>query len=329
MPMQRMKRQRAKRQAGFTLIELVVSLGIGLFLVTGTVSVFIQNNRSAAQDEEISRVLENGRYVMRFLSRELAMAGFWGKFLDVETTTNHASVSIGQDCGNGVDPWAMDLGAIQFLDNSSAATVAATFDCISSADVVPGTDLLAVKRMADRSTADAGIVNNVIYMRTNGDTATMFTGGGAATPPVLTGTETNWTYLPQVYYIRDYAVNASDGIPTLCRVYMDANFPANMTTEVLVDGVENLQIEFGVDDDDDYIANYYTTAPTAAEMADAVSARIYVLVVSVNEIPDYTNDKTYSLGSTTVNAANDGFYRRVFSTTVILRNPSKLIGIDS
>ena len=117
--------QRITRQKGLTLIELMVSLGIGLFLVTGTVSVFIQNNRSAVQDEEISRVLENGRYLMRFMSRELAMAGFWGKFLDVETTTTHASVSIGQDCGNAVDPWAMDLDAIQFLNNASAATVAA------------------------------------------------------------------------------------------------------------------------------------------------------------------------------------------------------------
>ena len=311
------------------MVELLVSLGIGLFLVTGTVTVFIQNNRSSVQDEEISRVLENGRYVMRFLSRELAMAGFWGKFLDVETTTNHASISIGQDCGNGVDPWAMNLDAIQFLDNSTAATVAATFACIPSADVLAGTDLLAVKRVADSNTADVGIVNNTIYMRTNGVAAVMFHGGGADTPPVLTGTEINWSYLPQIYYIRDYAVTAADGIPTLCRVYLDNSTPSNMTSEVLLDGVENLQIEFGVDDDDDFIADYYTAAPTAAEIADAVAVRIYVLVVSVNEVPNYTNDKTYTLGSTTVNAANDGFYRRVFNTTVVLRNPSKLIGLDS
>lgn len=324
-----MTMHRIKQEAGFTLIELMVSLGIGLFLVSGTISVFIQNNRSVAQDEEISRVLENGRYVMRLMSRELAMAGFWGKFLDVGTTTNHASISIGQDCGNGADPWAMDLDAIQFMNNSSAATVAATFACISSLDVVAGTDLLAVKRVADRSTSDGGIVNNTIYMRTNGDAAAMFFGGAADTPPVLSGSETNWTYLPQIYYIRDYAVTASDGIPTLCRIYLDNSSPANMTTEVLVDGVENLQIEFGVDEDDDFIANYYTAAPTAAEIADAVSARIYVLAVSVNEIPEYNNDKTYALGSTTVNAANDGFYRRVFSTTVVLRNPTNLIALDS
>ena len=60
-------------------------------MVAGVVLVFVQNNRSATQDEELARVLENGRFVMRVLTRELAMSNFWGKFLDIETTTNHAS----------------------------------------------------------------------------------------------------------------------------------------------------------------------------------------------------------------------------------------------
>ena len=266
---------------------------------------------------------------MRFLSRELAMSGFWGTFLDVETTTNHASVSVGQDCGNGVDAWVMDLDAIQFLNNSTAASVAAAFECLPSADIVAGTDLLAIKRVADSNTADGDIVNNRMYMRTNGVAGSMFLGGGSGTPPSLAGTETNWSYLPQIFYIRDYAVTTSDGIPSLCRAYLDTNSPPDMTNQCLVDGVENLQIEFGIDDDNDFIADYYTAAPTAAEISDSVSVRIYALLRSVNEVPSYTNDKTYTLGSTTVNAANDGFYRRVFNTTVVLRNPANLTGLDS
>ena len=302
---------------------------MGLVLIAGVVIFFIQNNRSAVQDEEISRVLENGRFVMRHLSRELAMSGFWGKFLDVDTTTNHVSVSVGQDCGNGVDDWAMDLDAIQFLNNASAATVAAAFECLPSTDVVAGTDVWVVKRVADAVTEDGDLVADQMYMRTNGVAATMFLGGAVGTPPALTGTATNWFYLPQIFYIRDYSVTTTDGIPSLCRAYLDNSSPPDMTSECLVDGVENMQIEFGVDEDDDFIANYYTAAPTAAEIVNAVSVRIYVLVRSVNEVPNYTNDKTYTLGSTTVNAANDGFFRRVFNLTVVLRNPSNLTGIGS
>jgi len=49
--------RRYNKQKGFTLIELMVALGLGLTLVAGAVVVFVQNNRSATQDEEISRVL--------------------------------------------------------------------------------------------------------------------------------------------------------------------------------------------------------------------------------------------------------------------------------
>jgi type IV pilus assembly protein PilW len=316
-------------QRGFTLIELIVSLGLGLAFVAGSVAIFIQINCSMNQDEEISRVLENGRYVVRVMTRDIAMSGFWGKFLDVETTTEHASVAIGTDCGDGVNPWAMDLQGMEFLNNANAATTAAAFECLPSADIVTGSDILAVKRMVDTATADADLISNQMYMRTNGISAQMFLGGAASTPPSLGGTEVNWAYMPQIYYLRDYSVSASDGIPTLCRATLNRSFPPAMTNECLVDGVENIQIEFGVDTDDDFIANYYIAAPSSAELFDAVAVRLYVLVRSVNQVPSYTNDKTYTIGSTTVAVANDGFFRRVFSTTLMLRNPSNLTGLDS
>lgn len=321
---------RSRPQQGFTLIELIVALALGLTMVAGTVVVFIQNNRSATQDEEISRVLENGRFAIRFLSREMAMSGFWGKFLDIDTTTEHASVAVGQDCGDGTATvWTMELEALQMFDDVDAATVAANLECLPSADIVANTDIVAVKRVADTSTADGALVANQMYMRTNGVAAEMFLGGAAGTPPALTGTESNWAYFPQVFYIRDYSIATDDGIPTFCRAWLDSSGPPDMTNECLVEGVENLQVEFGVDNDDDFVANYFTTSPSAAELTDSVSARIFVLVRSVNEVPGYLNDKTYNLGSTVVAAANDAFYRRVFSTTVLLRNPANLTGLGS
>lgn len=324
-----MTRHRRQGQNGFTLVELMVSLGLGLTLIAGSVLVFINNNRSATQDEQLARMLENGRFVTRILSRELAMAGFWGKFLDIDTATEDASVAIGTDCGNGTDPWAMDLEALQLLNNVTAATVAANFACVDSATVVVGSDILAIKRVTDTETEDADLVSNQMYMRTNGTSATMFLGGAPSTPPAMGGTPANWAYVPKLFFLRNYSVTAGDNIPSLCQATLDTSSPPDMGVECLVDGVENFQVEFGVDDDSDFVADYYTAAPTAAELADAVAARIYVLVRSVNTVPGYTNDKSYTLGQTSVAAANDGYYRRMFNTTVLLRNPANLAGINS
>ena len=94
------------------------------------------------------------------------------------------------------------------------------------------------------------------------------------------------------------------------------------STECLVEGIENLQVEFGVDSNNppDYIPEFFTATPTATQLETAVAARIYLLSRSINELPGYTNDKTYVLGETTVAAADDGHYRRVLQTTVMLRN---------
>ena len=60
--------------------------------------------------------------------------------------------------------------------------------------------------------------------------------------------------------------------------------------------------------------------PTLSEMENAVSARVYLLARSIDADPHFTNDTQYVLGDSIVPAANDGFYRRVYSTTIALRN---------
>ncbi len=318
-----------KFQSGFTISELMISLGLGVALISGAVNIFIQNNRSALQDEQISIMMDNGRFVSRLLSRELAMAGFWGKYLDVATISQHASVSVGTDCGNGIDDWAMALQGLELQPDASVFDVAANLGCLPALRFVTGSDVLAVKRVADSETADAGLQSGQMYLRTNGAGAQMFLGGAAGTPPVLGGSETNWAYLPSILYLRDYSVSVGDGLPTLCRAFLNPGTPPDMTNQCLVDGIQDLQIELGVDDDRDFVADYYTDAPSALELTNAVSARIYVLARSISAVPNYTNDKTYRLGSKIVAAANDGFYRRVFSTTVVLRNPTNLAGIGT
>ena len=59
--------------------------------------------------------------------------------------------------------------------------------------------------------------------------------------------------------------------------------------------------------------------PTAAEMEDLVTARVYLLMRSLGEVRDYDNTNTYTLGSKSFNV-DDSYLRRVFSTTVQTRN---------
>ena len=55
-------------------------------------------------------------------------------------------------------------------------------------------------------------------------------------------------------------------------------------------------------------------------MENAVSARVYLLARSIDTDPHFSNATQYVLGDATIPAANDGYYRRVYSTTIALRN---------
>jgi len=59
-----------KRQAGVTLVELMISLLLGLLIALGLATLFSQNKRSFYQNEDLARMVEDGRYALEELARD-------------------------------------------------------------------------------------------------------------------------------------------------------------------------------------------------------------------------------------------------------------------
>ncbi|WP_150050690.1 PilW family protein [Methylomonas rhizoryzae] len=62
-------------QAGFSLIELMIAMMLGLFLIGGVVSVFLSNRAVYRQNENLSRMQESARYAFEVIARDLREAG--------------------------------------------------------------------------------------------------------------------------------------------------------------------------------------------------------------------------------------------------------------
>ncbi len=306
---------------GFTLIELLIALTLGLILVAGTVVVFVQSRRSAMQDAEIARVLQNGRFTVRLIMRELSMAGLWGNVTDGNAVSHHESLAVRRACnGDQSADWVFALPAVAFLNNANSTDVAASYDCLPHADIVSGADILVSKRVAGTTTTASDLQAGRIYVRSNGVSAQLFLASGEAAEPVMEGDTTNRAYIAQILYLRDYSVVVGDGIPTLCRAYLNTGTPPDMRNECLVEGVENLQLQFGIDTDGDAVANFYHAAPDAAQLSNAVTVRVHLLLRSINSLPGHVDNAIYTLGKERMPAASDGHFRRVFTSTVLLRN---------
>ena len=303
-------------QHGLTLIEVMVALALGLMvsLVVGT--LFVQGSRAHAHDDRYGRMIENGRFALEQISRELRMIAFWGELLDPATIVT--TLTAGEDCGIGL----LDGDSAVLYNDNRDETIAAHFDLATGTclallgSVRAGTSQLALKHTAG-ARMTSGTSDGVVYLRSNGASGTFI--DDAASTALPTGFS-DWRYDPAVFYIAD-----DDGIPHLCRAGLDGtSFASVAADDCLASGIERFHVQFGVDTNGDGVADHYLANPSLADVARAVTARVFVLARSVTPDPGYANDKTYQLGDVSIEAPGDGLHRRVFTSTVKLRNPANL-----
>ena len=316
-----------QRQSGFSVVELMIAMLLSLTLATAIISVFVNNSYSFNQDENIGRMQDDARHALREIAFELSMAGHDADLHIPATVSYDGGLAIGTDCGPaGEANWmyrATEAGtgnnlSILAIDNATNAAVTAAHSCFGAGEVEEGTDVVAIKRVAG---AESTVLSaNGAYLRTNGTVGVLFSGTAPTAPPVVVAPpRADWAFRPSIYYIRQFANAPGDNIPTLCRKALNGPGPG-MVTECLATGIEDLQIEYGIDTTQNGQPNVYLPNPTLVQMQSVVAARIFLIGRTTEVDPRYTNTKTYSISNAPDFVPNDSFHRRVFSTSVSIQN---------
>ncbi|HEY0845915.1 MAG TPA: PilW family protein [Noviherbaspirillum sp.] len=343
------------RQSGFSLVELMVAITIGLLLLAGLAGVFTTTSASRNEVDRTNRRIENGRYAVQLLMEDLRLAGYLGE-LDPSSLATPASKP---------DPCATataDLKAamplhIQGYDDGASAPA-----CLQ--DLKAGTDIVVVRRSStcvagvgdcEAVTAGAPYFQASLCYPTSG--ATELASGNInqyfaldANTAALTMHKKDCTtlaslrrYRTHIYFIANNN-EGSDGIPTLKRAELGGTGGNTAFTIVpLVEGIENLQLEYGIDTDAKGSANAgspnaYTTDPDTYDTCvgqaclehwrNVVAVKLHLLARNTDRSVGYTDTKTYTLGLDADNAAktvgpfNDGYKRHVYQSSIRLSNPA-------
>jgi type IV pilus assembly protein PilW len=318
--------QHRTRQSGFTIIELMIAMALGLFLVAGVVTLFMSSRQSFNQDENTARLQDEARFAIQELARDLRMASYLTEPLVPGSITQDGSLTLATDCGNPAhDQWVYDftdedtgeISTLTALDNTDGPTAAANYACIDENEIVEDTDVVAIKRAGGSPVPPANLQAGTVYIRSNGTTGLLY-----KDPPVIAiaGPFNDWEYRPRIYYIRNFTNEADDGVPSLCRKVLTTNGEPSMTTECIAQGIENLQLEYGLDTDSDGSADRYLANPTLAEMQDVVSARVFILARTRDSDRRHTDPKTYSISNAPDYTPADNYHRRVYQVTVTVHN---------
>jgi type IV pilus assembly protein PilW len=352
-----MRLNRPTRPRGYSIIELMVAITISLIVLAALVGLFAGNSRERGEIERANQQTENGRYALQIIGDDLRDAGYLGSFNPGTVAGPNAQLVIPAALPNAcaVDVPTLNSAvaiAVQGYDNGANAPA-----CV--ADLRAGTDILVVRRASTCAVGTAGCDAQVagdVYLQPSGCTTEF----SAAAYYALDSNAANlnlhqkdcataaliYQFRTHIYFVANND-KPGDGIPTLKRAELGVNAGGAAAFNIvpLVEGVDNLQLEYGLDGLDSTVP---TTGTPAAYTADpssyngcvpapcnvvsnwrnAVTAKINVLTRNLTPTQGYTDTKTYALGLTfggavnTVGPFNDGYKRHVYYSVARLNNPA-------
>ena len=268
------------KQKGLSLIELLVAMFIGLFLLVGITTSYLSSKKTSIQRDHLSILEDNGRIALEVLSdtlkhtgyRSTNVVGLDSKFIfdrpDVESCGTGeqnirnpnifpAAPNLSTENGGGDDP---DSIGVVYLGDASLST-----DCT-------GQPLQVACQVGSPVSLDASKIFNT-------------------------------------FFVEDEELKCSGS--------------RSLESQPIAEGVENMQILYGIDvdgDDDRTVDRYVNAADVGGLWESVVSIQVAILVRTLIDVKDAPESEIFTLLDKEIPSKNDRFQRAVFSTTINLRN---------
>lgn len=327
------------RAGGFTLIELIIALGLGAAILLALTLLFSRNSGSQQELERTLRQLENARFAVDTLTEDAMHAGYYSDFnpnrADPVPTYTSPSPCAATPGALGWDAAASPMLVPRPIEGIPAGTA---FTCLTNRRA--DTEALVVRHAetGPTTTWGAGRAGNLYIQaaRCESDVGLIRVAAlpQADAPATFNLRLPNCTaqnnalrrLVQRTYYVADCndCANGGDGIPTLKRVEM---IDGALRTTAIAEGVENVQFEFGVDNAaprDGVPDGWFTSdGVAAADWPDVVAVRLHVLTRATQPTPGHVETRDFQLGPDVSLAATDftdGFRRALLSSVVRLNN---------
>ncbi len=327
----------AGKSSGFSLVELMIAVTIGLILLGGIGYVYLGSRQTFRTQDDFSRIQENVRYALETVGVDVRMAGYAG-CVNLAAINPAVPIPVGVIANN---PPEVGIGdALRGYDGSTWAAPGS-----EPADWVVGTGVLHIIRAAEAGATLTGnltptnanvqitgnpynFVAGEALLVSNCATADLFrattvSGGGTVTIAHSNAMNTaNFT-------VNQYQ-NGAEVFRVVSTTYFIATNPAGNpalyrrpeggAAEELVENVENIVMRFGIDTDNDFVVNSYVSAGAVTDWRQVMTARLSMVFRS-NSNNIATQVQPYVVeGSTVTPATTDRRLRQVATATIGLRN---------
>lgn len=364
------------RQRGLSLIELMMAIAIGMFLLLGLSSLLVANSQSSQELNKTGNQIENGRFAIQLLTDDIHLAGFLGAYAPsvvgtTWSTPDPCAVAVGNlGINNGAGPMVpastvltIPVGIYGYAGGSALPASCAT----AVTNQLAGTGVIVVRRVSTTTTTPAAATATPagdFYLQ-----ASTCADGSIDTVPFVLASDsaaanfplrqidclsTNLAplrkYMVRIYYVSSCSDCGNDTIPTL--KFVELKGGALAAASPLVEGIENMQLDYGIDMDGDGSVDCYTSNPASppgkevdpatfpatacpqttpvyvwtnatTNWSNVMAVRVNLLARNLDQTTRWVDNKTYDMGLTgSTTATNDAFKRHAYSTVARLYNIS-------
>jgi len=339
-----------KRQAGFSMVELMVALTLSLILIGGVLSLVYSSKVTYLENERVAGTQEGGRAAFELLLRDLRGSGFQGCAQPVAGLVPSNNIladptSLLWDLGVPVQGYEGSGGtfspALDPLLSGAASPPSANSDIIvirtiragvpqlrTSKFINPDDDVTVAKTDTQKVVGRTFVISDcqaeTVFAATvndGGTTATLTKSVAPAVPSNQSGnllaSFASGALVTPVDTVIYYIAPSDTAGTALWRIVSSSN---NAVPEELIPGVERMELQYGVDTDGDAIVNEYDNADAVTNWSSVVSVRVAILVRSTQANSPETDKKKYTLLNQVVPAFADHYQRSVYTTTITLRN---------
>jgi len=274
------------KQSGLSLIELMIAVTIGLFLLTGIATSYMTSVKSSSNRDQFSMLEDNARLALDVITKSLEHTGYAnGLTIENRFVKNRATI-IEENCGSG----------FKNVVDQSIFPNKPTFDVVASG-VATGDSITTVYLGDNRLNTDCA-------------------GGVLVSDCRLAAGVTDNARIYNSFFL---AKDANDSL--LCAGSRQTE------QQVVAEGIENIQILYGVDSGaaagtDLKIDRFVNAEELFAQGLESsvVSIQVALLVRSLLPVKNKAESKTFKLLDVEYTSAADRYRREVFTTTIRLRN---------
>ena len=325
-----------QKQQGFSIVELMVALLLGLFLVSGVTAMYVSSKQTYRMTDNLSRLQESLRFSIDFMSSDIRMAGY----LPCRFSANNTNAITG-----GETTWFLDFFNTGIRGYEGGAFPSAPATGTNPGDRVAGSDALAILKSSDYSSSisfhSAGsksfkLHNNfddqddfeqgsiavvcdprraAIFQVSNSDSGTKtitygdnttISPGNGTTNIGNYGEDAQLTfYEPVIYYVARSTRNPN--VSSLKKKILEARLvsgveTAQMKEEEVLEGVESMQVLYGIDSEvpRDQIVDRYVTATDVADWQDVITVRLGLLMATGEEVTADVDTASYNVAGTII-----------------------------